>query len=266
MEAAEVYEALGDYGDSAMLALKARYSGAEALVAQHRYDEAEAAFAALGSYSDSADRIMKTRYAKAEYTAESGDPLGAARLFAALSDYADAPARQQAMYDVYYGEAMNPAILAFNESRFEDAIAIVDSLDLSELPDRYGDLLVVYKQSCYLLGNQLYDAGKPYEALKWYRLIPGYRGVDNKLQKGCYLILGSWTDLQGNVYTFRDDGSCLMNGLELFFTVDGENMYTGDDPDVLAMTHRLTGVNRQHAWLYEQAGDKEITIYLTRMN
>ena len=33
----------------------------------------------------------------------------------------------------------------------------------------------------------------------------------------------------------------------------------------MTATHRITGVNRTHAWLYDQRGEKEVTIYLTRV-
>jgi len=45
----------------------------------------------------------------------------------------------------------------------------------------------------------------------------------------------------------------------------GDVMYTGETATLLAETHRLTGVNRQHAWLYDRRSGTEITIYLTRV-
>jgi len=229
-----------------------------------QFNEAKAVFVSLGSYKDSADRVRGTEYARAVYTAEQGDPLAAARLFRALGSYRDAAAQAEAMYDRYYGAIMNPLNLAYNEGRYEEAIGMIDTLDMTDVPEKYAYMKSLYKESCYLLGNRLFDAGKPYEALQWYQRIPGYKSVDSKLQKGCYLILGSWTDLQGNVYEFYDDGVCRLNGELLSFTIDGDRMYTGETADLLAETHRLTGVNRQHAWLYDLRSGTEITIYLTR--
>ena len=142
---------------------------------------------------------------------------------------------------------------------------MLEGIDLTQAPERYAYLKGVEKESCYRLGDQLYEAGQPYEALKWYRRIPGYKSVDTRLQRGCYLILGSWTDLQNNLYEFREDGTCSLNGEELAFSVMGDVMYTGETATLLAETHRLTGVNRQHAWLYDRRSGTEITIYLTRV-
>ena len=42
-------------------------------------------------------------------------------------------------------------------------------------------------------------------------------------------------------------------------------MHTGETADGLSATHRLNGVNRYNAYLYDKRGDKEVTIYLTRV-
>ena len=235
------------------------------MVEEKRFDEAIAQFTRRGDYQDSAAQIRKTEYARAVHVSETGDPLAAAKLFLALGDYADAPAQAQAMYDRYYGPVMNPANTAYNEGRYEDVIRMLEGFDLTALPERYSDFRGMYRESCYRLGDELYEAGKPFEALVWYRRIPGYKQVDSRLQRPCYLILGKWTDLGGNVYHFRDDGSASMNGEEVFFAVESDRMYTGATASALAHTHRLTGVTRQHAWLYDRRSGTEVTIYLTRV-
>ena len=263
-QAAEIYDVLGDYADSVSLAKKARYDGACAMRASGDFDGAVSLFTFLGDYRDSAAQITATEYARAKAVADTGDLLGAARLFAALGDYSDAPQHVEAMYDLYYGPVRNPANQAYNEGRYADAVMMLEQLDLTQLPARYSEMLKVYKESCYRQGDALLNAGKPYEALMYYRRIPGYRMVDSRLKKSCYLILGRWTDLQGNLYEFFDDGTCSMNGEMLHFVVDGDRMYTGESAELMAETHRLTGVNQQHAWLYDKRSEKEITIYLTR--
>ena len=109
-------------------------------------------------------------------------------------------------------------------------------------------------------------AGKPYEALVYYKRIPGYnKEMESDLQKPWYLILGDWTDKNGNPYTFHEDGTCSLNGEELYFTVDGETMYSGETSELMAETHRMTGVNRWNAWLYDKRSGTEVLIYLTRV-
>lgn len=265
LAAAEIYDGLGNYADSVSLARQARYDGACALRAAADFDGAIALFTLLGDYQDSAAQIPATEYARAQHAADQGDYLSAAQLFGALGAYSDASRQVEAMYDKYYGPLLNPVNQAYNEGRYTDAIAMLETLDLTRVPERYRDMVNVYRESCWREAEALLAAGKPYEALVYYQRIPGYKSVDSRLSRSWYLILGEWTDLQGNLYVFREDGTCSLNGEELSFTVDGDAMYTGDDPDLMAETHRLTGVNRQHAWLYDKRTGTEITIYLTRV-
>ena len=79
------------------------------------------------------------------------------------------------------------------------------------------------------------------------------------------IILGTWEDTQGNRYIFREEGICNLNGETLYFTMEDNQIYTGETAALMAPTHQVTGVNRQSAWLFDQRGEKEITIYLTRI-
>ena len=100
----------------------------------------------------------------------------------------------------------------------------------------------MYEEACYNYAEELYAAGKVYEALPYYRRIPDYRDVTTKkLQRRAYLILGSWASADGQFTAeFRDDGTCTLFGDELYFAVDGYGLKTGQTPDALTLTHKLT--------------------------
>ena len=264
--AAAMYEALGDYSDSADKALQVRYQAAAQMAARQQWDEAVALYTDLGDYADSADRIPMTRYAQAQSVEEAGEYLAAARLYKALGGYKDAAQKVTQMQDAYYAgpaEAMEKAAKAEN---WQDVLNTMSWLDVTELPSRYSHLTDLYHKACYNEGNRLYNEGKPYEAYVYYRQLPeGYGNMKEKLQKACYLILGTWEDLQGNRYIFRGEGVCSLNGESVLFNIQDTTLYTGKTAETMTATHRITGVNRTHAWLYDQRGEKEVTIYLTRV-
>ena len=300
-QAIDAYTALGDYGDSADKLKAARYGQAELLLADGDYVQARPIFEELGAYGESADRVKACIYAEAKelneqellpdaaelflsiagyedartqalaiwYTlgaqaAEAGDHLTAAQYYQQAEDYEDAKAQSALHYDEYYGGPASQAQIAYNGGDYIQCAAILHSVELEDLPEKFSTLPALYQAACYEAGNQLYDAGQPYAALAYYREIPGYRNVDTRLQHACYLILGTWTDLDGVTYTFKDDGTLTIGDEKLYFLVDGTTLRTGASPETLSDTHRLTGVTRRNAWLFDRRGDKEITIYLTK--
>ena len=108
--------------------------------------------------------------------------------------------------------------------------------------------------------------GNPYEAYVYFKQLPtDYRALSETLQRVCYLILGTWEDNQGRRYIFREEGICNLNGETLYFTMEDATIYTGETAALMAPTHRVTGVNRTTAWLFDQRGEKEITIHLTKV-
>ena len=115
--AVKVFEALGDYSDSAEKAQEAQqmqeraekeqsYQAAQALMDAKDYSAAEEAFAALGDYSNSAAKEQEARqalelkekedaYQAAQTLMEEENYAGAADAFAALGDYGDSAAKEQ---------------------------------------------------------------------------------------------------------------------------------------------------------------------------
>ena len=264
--ATEMYRALGDYSDSAEKVYTVRYDAAAKLVASQRWDEAIALYTELGDYADCRERISLTRYAEAEYTEKSGDYLAAAKLYAAMGSYKDAPAKVDAMYEKYFAGPAEAMAKASEKKNYAEVIQIMSWLDMSSAPKKYQYLTGLYQEACYQEGNRLFSAGKPYEAYAYYKQLPAnYRAMSEKLQRPCYLILGTWEDNQGNRYIFREEGICNLNGETLYFTMDDVTVYTGETPDLMAPTHRVNGVNRSSCWLYDQRGAKEITLYLKRV-
>ncbi len=264
--ASELYASLGDYSNAADLALRVRYQAADKYVAAQQWEDAIALFTELGSYADSANRALQTRYSQAAAIG-STDPLAAAKLFQTLGNHSDAAKQADAMYEKYYAGPATAIAQAREAKNWAEVIQVMGWLDTANLPQKYQYLNDLYHEACFNQANQLFLEGKPYDALVYYKQLPdGYGNVSNRLQEACYLILGTWEDLQGNRYIFREEGVCSLNGERLYFIVEDTAMYTGEKQTMMAVTHRLTGVNRSHAWLYDLRGEKEVTIYLTRIS
>ncbi len=265
-EAIAVFESLKDYSDSADRILQIRYTQASIKAAAGQWEEAVAAFTALGDYADSQDRITRTRYEQAASLAAQRDYLAAADLYLTLGDYQDAPQQAEAMWDAWYGPILTTVTAARAEKNYTHMYLQLRSLDLSRLPEKYASLAEMHHEACYFEGKRLYEEGRPYEAYACYAALPAdYRDVASIMQRPCYLILGDWTDLQGRTYHFDGNGTCTLNGESWYFLVKDTDVYTGKDINRLEKTHRLSGVTKKNAWFFDQRGEKEASIYLTRV-
>ncbi len=264
--ASDLYLALGDYSDSAEKSLQVRYQAAAKLAAAAKWDESVALYKELGSYADCAERVKLTRYQQAQAAEAAADYKEAARVYAALGNYKDSSAKVGEMNETYYGGPAAAMKKAHDTGDYATVIQIMSWLDTKGMPKKYEYIFPYYEKACYQEGLRLLNAGKPYDALVYFHNLPdNYPGLSEKLQRPCYLILGTWEDLQGNRYIFREEGVCNLGGEVLVFNVNGTDMSTGATAAEMAVTHRLTGVNRTNAWLYDLRGGTEVTIYLTRV-
>ena len=264
--AVTMYEALGDYSDSADKVFQVRYNAAAQMAAGRQWNEAVALYTELGDYADSKERITLTRYQQAQTAEKDGDYLEAARCYAALGSYKDSAAKVTEMYDKYYADPAAAMAKAAKNKSWAEVIHIMSWLDMSAAPQKYQYLTGLYQEACYEEGNRLFQEGKPYEAYVYYKQLPeNYRQLSDRLHKAAYLILGTWEDVKGNRYIFREEGVCNLSGEKMYFNVIDGSVYTGAAADSLTHTHRITGLNQKSAYLIDLRGESEITIYLTKV-
>lgn len=105
-EAAEKFEALGDYEDSAAMAKTSKYAEAKALYDAADYESAKSIFQELNDYEDSASMVSACDYQSAEVLYASGDYEGAITIYESISGYQDADdklvsAKKELMYQQY---------------------------------------------------------------------------------------------------------------------------------------------------------------------
>ena len=119
------------------------------------------------------------------------------------------------------------------EQDYLTAIEAMEKVERENDSENYGDLQRMYEEACYLYANQLYDEKRPYDALPYYRAIPGYKDVERKLDRVCYRMLGRWVSRTGVEMEFREDGTCTINGKDYYFRGSQFAFYTGTQPDQL---------------------------------
>ena len=265
-KAAEMFAALGNYSDSAEKVYQVRYNAAAQMAAARQWDEAVALYTELGDYADSKERITLTRYTQAQTVEKDGNYLEAARCYAAMGTYKDSAAKVTEMYDKYYADPAAAMANATKNKNYAEVIHIMSWLDMSAAPQKYQYLTGLYQEACYEEGNRLFQAGKPYEALVLYKQLPSdFRQLKDRMQKAAFLILGTWEDVKGNRYIFREEGICNLAGETFYFNVVDGSVLTGKAADDLTQTHRITGLNQKNAYLFDMRGEKEISIYLTKV-
>ena len=120
------------------------------------------------------------------------------------------------------------------------AVDALSGLDRENPGEKYKDVDQMYKEANYRYADQLYAEKKPYEALVYYRNILDYKDVSTrKLKRASYEIIGTWESNRGAVFIFRDDGTCSMEGKEMFYFAQGYTLQVGDRPGELDMPWRI---------------------------
>ena len=100
-EALPMFEALGDYEDSAELVKSCKYNMACNLMLEESYLQAMEMFTLLGDYEDSAEMAKSCNYKEATALMAQGEYADAAEMFEALGDYEDSAEK---MKDCHYKE------------------------------------------------------------------------------------------------------------------------------------------------------------------
>ncbi|NLB39155.1 MAG: hypothetical protein GX810_07925, partial [Clostridiales bacterium] len=119
----------------------------------------------------------------------------------------------------------------------KDYKAVVDALhnlDRESTGDKYADIQQMYEQANYAYAGELYNQDKPYEALPYYRNIPNYRDVSTtRLTRVPYRIIGSWESTKWLKMVFNDDGTCVIDGRNLYYLAKNYLLRVGARADNL---------------------------------
>ena len=202
-----------------------------------------ARFEALGSYEDAKTWVKRMYYVEAQQAAERGEPLEAARLYELAGTWSDAAEKAAAQYDAYYGERAASARQAMEDGNYALAVSLLETIDRDSLPAAYADLAELFETACLQAGEELYLAGHPYEAARYFRLADNPRKTQRWLSNACYRIIGTWTDKDGNTAAeFREDSTCTIAGESFTFLVSDSYTLKTEENGSMVSTFRITNL------------------------
>ncbi|MBR0445586.1 MAG: hypothetical protein IJK14_09525 [Clostridia bacterium] len=162
-EAAEAFEAMDGYKDSATGLTESRYRYALQLMEEKRYSEAREIFTGLGGYQNSADWLEKIpvfQYNEAVALMEAGDYRGAYQLFSETEGIGSTPEHiETCLAEITLEDAYEAALSLKNNGRYEEAAeafrAIGDYRDCAEQVEAciYAGKDVIYEHALSLLSS-----------------------------------------------------------------------------------------------------------------
>lgn len=228
-------------------------------------EQAAALYEAAGDYLDAADQAAAIRYTQGKQADEAGQTLLAARAYHKAGGYQDAATLSDDAYDRYYGTVAEQARTAMQNNQYDVAVALLQHTDLTELPKRYADLKEIWTQANYNEAQQLYQEGKPYRALPYYQAVKDLPGVRARLNSSTYQIIGSWQAAEGDMYSFRTDGTCTLAGEEAYFFADMYQLRTGASADDLSLSYKISSIAGDRMTLRDVRGNRNRTMQLVRL-
>ncbi len=242
--AAEAYLAAGDYTGALDGYRESVYLQAQQTLTAENPAAATPLLKQIEGYKDATELLQSTAYKVASDLKAAGDYRQAAEQFRLIADYQDAGAQADESYDLYYADAYKIAGDAIKRKDYKTAVDALEPLDRTNPNDKYKNVQAMYENAVYLYANGLYDAREPYLALPYYRRIPDYKDVTRtKLTRTPYRILGTWQTEKGFTMTFRDDGTCTIDGRDYLFYARTYLLAVGDRKDELNSTYNILALS-----------------------
>ena len=198
-------------------------------------------FESLGNYMDAAAWARRMCSTLAQEAEARGETLEAARLYERAGDTEGAAKKAAELYDAYYGPCAAAAQEAADAGDWALAVTLLESVERDSLPAAYAGLAELYKTACVNAGEELYQAGRPYDAARYFRLADDPKRTGKWMQNACYRILGAWTDKDGTVVAeFREDSTCTIAGESFVFLVPDSYTVKVQAGDEMISAFRIT--------------------------
>ncbi len=161
-KASELFGKLGEYQDSAQMALESMYQRAVELAEGGAYEEAKEVFESLGDYKDSAQQALENIYQRAIELAEGGAYREAMEALESLDGYKDSAEKiesyREAFRDRQYEDALElikegkykEALESFKElGDYKDSAAKIEECEAAVAEDRYQEALGLMEAGKY---------------------------------------------------------------------------------------------------------------------
>ncbi len=198
----------------------------------------------IKDYKNAPDLLQLNTYQEALKLKENGDIKTASQLFLSLNDYEDAQAQLSQCLDLYYKDTYQIALESYQNKDYKNVVSVLESLDLSVVNEKYAPLKDMFNESAYIYAEQLYEDKQPYVAYKYFKMLGDYKDVqDKKMQRLCYRLIGHYKNTKGDEFIFREDGTCSINGKELYYYGRQYLVQTGKTPDDMDTDYQIMTVN-----------------------
>ena len=262
-KAAEIFGEILNYKDSRTQYKECLYIVGKAALENGDEDKGLEYLSKIGDYKDVKTLFSAAGYERAMVLKDSGDYREAVELFRSLGGYLDSAAQAEECLDLYYEAAYEEAAAAYEAKEYAAVVAMLRDMDLSYLPERYEDLKDMYAEAAYRRGDELYAEKRPYEALAYYDLIPGYKDVKTKkLTRTCYQIIGSWETADGETrFDFRADGTFKTGDREEYYYTTQYAVYAGGENDPVKMTYAYNILDLRSGQILNLRDEKTGAVY-----
>lgn len=228
--------------------------------------ELQKRFEALGSYRDAADRAKQMIYTRAMNAEALDEILTAAKLYEEAGNYRDAKARSRDLYDSYYGGLAEKVKEAMDSGDYPLAVTLLETIDREALPEQYKGLRDDYETACISAGEKLYQAGRPYEAAQYFRLVKDERKTKKWLNGACYRIIGQWKNKEGEIQAeFREDSTCEIAGEAFVFLVSDSYTLKTEKEGEMETSFRISNLTDERLTLRDMREGHTEVYELTRV-
>jgi hypothetical protein len=196
---------------------------------------------------------------------DQGEILEAAREYAKAGKTEDAPEKAAELYDKYYSGKLAEAKDAMEAGDYAGAVSLLETLDRTDLPEKYEEVNDLFEDACVKAGETLYQAGRPYEAAAYFRLVGNTRRVSRWLSGAAYKIIGKWADADGNtVAEFREDSTCTIAGENFTFLVQDSYTLKTEQGGSMEATFRISHLTEDRLSLRDMREGREAGYELYR--
>ena len=276
-KAVSMLENILDYEQAQEMYNQSAYQQALSLINIKQYAHAQTILAKILNYSDAQSKHDDCVYKQAQNAFASGEKEKAAELYGTIKGYQDATSLHNQLYyeiattlqaeknyqeasktfsfildyedsaqlaktcsDAYFKNIYDTAKESIEAKDYLAAITAIGTTDLTTLSETYSAIEDMWYKAGYLLAEQLYDEGKPYEAYPYYLQITDYRDVSTKkLKRVAYSIFGTWTSTKDETFVFHSDGTCTVNGKNMFYYCKQYTLKIGPSKDNLEKSYQI---------------------------
>lgn len=227
--------------------------------------ELAARFEAMGNYRDAESLARRMHWEVARVKEDQGEILEAAREYAKAGKTEDAQEKAAELYDKYYAGKVSEAKAAMEAGDYTGAVSLLETLDRTDLPEKYEEVNDLFEDACVKAGETLYQAGRPYEAGAYFRLVGNSRRVSRWLGSAAYKIIGKWADADGNpVAEFREDSTCTIAGENFTFLVQDSYTLKTEQDGSMEVTFRISHLTEDRLSLRDMREGREAGYELYR--